>query len=324
MEHHQQLLETMLNRLYSGEATEQEKMIIRQWMLTLNMPDPSLQGEELNLAKLEMLHRILIAEEAPMPEIRTHVPVVRLLYRIAAAAVVFLVVFSWWWLQRRGSEAGKRLVYTTISATGRQIAHITLPDGSEVWLNTHSKLEYDEGQFNKKERHVRLTGEGYFEISRDSLRPFIVSSENIDTRVLGTGFNIETYPGESEIRVALVHGSVAVEDQQTHGRILLHPNEMLRYSKAEQKWGVAAFSATTIRNWINGYLSFDELPLADVLERVADKYRISIKYDQEQIKNKRVTGDFKSGQWQTVLDNILFIHRLHYHERNGIIYINQL
>lgn len=315
----------ILNRIFSGTASETEKDMIRQWMLSMDVSDPATASEEeLQTAKITMLARIMDASSTPAQPSRRNALLKVLTMWKAAAAVVLLAIASWFFINRGArNRQQKDPIYTAIAATERDAKHIKLPDGSEVWLNARSKLEYVQDLFNKENRCVRLTGEGYFEITKDDARPFIVASENIETRVLGTAFNIETYPGEAEIRVALVHGAVAVKDIHTNNYTLLHPNEMLRYSKGNKKWGVVPFSANMVRNWLNGHLIFEELPLLDVLDRFAYKYGITLQYDKELVKHKRVTGDFSPDKWQTVLDNILFIHKLTYTTKNGIVYINK-
>ncbi len=294
--------------------------MIRRWILFMDIADEHLSEETLQAEKMAMLSRIMESKPEAMapPHRRSVITIWR-----AAAAVVVITFASWFLLHRHQRQQARDPQYTTIAATDKNAKHIKLPDGSDVWLNARSRLEYIEDEFNKEKRCVRLTGEGYFEIAKDDARPFIVASENIETKVLGTAFNIETYPGEAEIRVALVHGAVAVKDTRTDNYTLLHPNEMLRYSRNNKKWGVVPFAAGMVRNWIDGHLIFEELPLADVLDRFAYKYGITLQYSKELVKNKRVTGDFQPGNWQTVLDNILFIHKLTYTTKNGIVYINK-
>lgn len=313
----------MLDRLFKGRASEHEKEMIRQWMMSMDISDAVLSAEQLHVAKQEMLFRIMETPQTIIQPRHVKTIVKALTIWRVAAVVIPLAFLSWFFAGRPGKSRQKELIYTTIAATEKNVKHIKLPDGSEVWLNARSKLEYVQDQFNKEKRNVRLTGEGYFEIAKDDARPFIVSSENIETRVLGTAFNMETYPGETEIRIALVSGSVGVKDIHTNNYTLLHPNEMLRYSRSSSSWGVVSFSSNMVRNWINGHLIFEELPLADVLDRFTYKYGVSIQVDRKLLQDKRVTGDLGPDKWETVLDNILFIHKLKYTTQNGIVYISK-
>ncbi|RFS19433.1 DUF4974 domain-containing protein [Chitinophaga silvatica] len=321
MEPNQHQLNLLLERIYSGTANEQEKEIIRNWIISMDIHDTSVTAETLQVAKLEMLDRILTTNTVvTTPTLRSNGFRKVLRTWKAAAAVLVLAIASWFLLNK--NKPSKDPVYTTIAATQRNIKHIELPDGSQVWLNAGSRLEYIQDQFNKDKRCVKLTGEGFFSITPDEARPFIVSSDHIETQVLGTTFNIETYPGETEIRIALVQGSVAVKDTHTNSYTVLHPNEMLRYSRVSGQTGVVGFS-NKVGDWVNGHMIFEELPLGDVLDRIAYRFGISIQYDKALVMNKRVTGNINPDKWQTVLDDILFIHKLRYTTQNGIVYISK-
>ncbi|NLR67679.1 hypothetical protein HGH92_25470 [Chitinophaga varians] len=318
MEPNKHIPEDMLHRLYQGAGSKQDKEMISRWMLSLDISDNSMSEETLQAAKAAMLDRILDKPQEQRKGIK------KMHLWKAAAAVVILVLTSWWALFNFNRHRQRAvMVYTTIAATNKDMKHIQLPDGSEVWLNARSRLEYVEDRFHKDARYVRLTGEGYFEIAKDEARPFIVTTDNIETRVLGTRFNIETYPGEAEIRIALVSGQVGVRDHNNNGYTLLKPNEMLRYSRSNKNWAVMPFSANRVHHWTNGHMIFEELPLADVLDRFAYRYGLTLQYDPALAAHKNVTGDFSPDKWQAILDNILFIHQLTYTAKNGVIYINK-
>ena len=96
-----------------------------------------------------------------------------------------------------------------------------LADGSKVYLNSESRLRFPT-RFEGKERRVYLEGEGYFEVARDSAKPFIVEAKEVDVRVLGTSFNVNTYVSERAIRTTLVSGKVRVGDRLTgKGEVIL-------------------------------------------------------------------------------------------------------
>ncbi|NIG55410.1 FecR family protein [Chitinophaga sp. Cy-1792] len=321
MEPNQHQLNILLDRIYNGTANEQEREIIRNWMVGMDISDTATSADLLQAAKQDMLQRILAEEPAVTPPTIRSNGFLKAMRTWKAAAAVFVLALASWFLFNKG-KSSKEPVYTTIAATQRNIKLIELPDGSQVWLNAGSRLEYIPDQFNKDKRCVKLTGEGFFSIAPDKERPFIVSSDHIETQVLGTAFNIETYPGETEIRIALVQGSVAVKDIHSNSYTVLHPNEMLRYVRASGQSGVVGFS-NKMGDWVHGHMIFEELPLADVLDRIAYRFGISIQYDRALVANKRVTGDISPDKWQTVLDDILFIHKLRYTTKNGIVYISK-
>jgi hypothetical protein len=105
---------------------------------------------------------------------------------------------------------------------------INLPDGSQVWLNAGSRLDYNNENFNRDSREVELTGEAFFDIAHNAAKPFIVRSGNMRIRVLGTSFNVKAYPGEDNMETSLIRGSVEITINDKPGNVfVLKPNEKL-------------------------------------------------------------------------------------------------
>lgn len=111
---------------------------------------------------------------------------------------------------------------------------VVLPDGSVVCLNSGSVLKYDPAFVRNKNREVYLVGEGYFEVHKNTEKPFIVHTEDLNIKVLGTVFNIRAYKEEPNIEVALVEGKVNVFSQsEEKGNIVLRPNQRAVYDKKQ-------------------------------------------------------------------------------------------
>lgn len=201
------------------------------------------------------------------------------------------------------------------------VQQITLPDGTLVWLNMHARLEFDARQYNLSNRYVKLSGEGFFEVTHNPAKPFVVETGNLQTRVLGTGFNIEAYPEESEIRVSLVHGKVALDDVGAAKSTELLPNQTLRYSRDTRTWQVMPIAVNAIEQWKTGHLVFNEIPLQDAVERMAARYELKLRYDPLLLRNKRITANFTTGAWQSVLQQILFVHGLEFKQVNNQVMI---
>ncbi|MBN2813342.1 MAG: FecR domain-containing protein [Bacteroidales bacterium] len=133
-------------------------------------------------------------------------------------------------------------------------AFAELPDGTRVWLNAESKLTYP-GTFSDDSRHVYLEGESYFEVAKDSKRPFIVHTSAVNIRAIGTAFNVKSYPSENIIQTTLVEGSVAIERQPARQEkeartkdlvVYLKPNEQATFYKETSVIDVA--SKTSVVN----------------------------------------------------------------------------
>jgi len=110
---------------------------------------------------------------------------------------------------------------------------IKLPDGTEVTLNHFSSLTYPE-KFKGEHREVNLKGEAYFEVTKNRKHSFIVQTESVNVEVLGTHFNVESYPDDPEVKTTLLEGSVAVSNKSNSVRIVLKPNESAIYNKEKK------------------------------------------------------------------------------------------
>lgn len=148
---------------------------------------------------------------------------------------------------------------------------VTLPDGTEVWLNAASSLRFPTG-FDRKERMVELSGEAYFEVAKDPSKPFIVKTENnMKVKVLGTHFNIMAYPGERSSNVTLLEGTVEVNER------LLKPGE-----QALQNGNGIQVSETDVEHavaWKNGYFSFSNADITTVMTTLERWYDIEVEYE---------------------------------------------
>src|SRR5579863_3620251 len=109
---------------------------------------------------------------------------------------------------------------------------LLLPDGTQVWLNSNSKLKYA-ADFNLHSREVDLEGEAYFDVARDMERPFIVHASAVDIRVLGTAFTIKSYPQDETVEATLLKGAIEISgrDNPNAPRVILKPDEKLVLNK---------------------------------------------------------------------------------------------
>lgn len=312
-------VEAFIQRFRNNECTPEELELLQQWVTQLNLADESTDlSEEQLVAVKERMYQQLV-NERPVA-VRRRLPY----RRFVAAASWLLVIVStavlYYYIRPASTQQHKRQPQLTVIENNQSgIRRITLPDGSQVCLNMNSRLEFDQEQFNQTERLLKLSGEGYFEVvpsikpGTDSTRiPFIVETGSLRTRVLGTAFNIEAYSHESEVRVSLVHGRIALDDTATDQTTELSPNHSLLYSKQSQSWEVLPVEAANVALWTKGYLVFNEVPLQEAIKRIGDRYHITIECDEALVRNKRITASFQHSTWPTVLTNILFVHDLKY------------
>jgi len=312
-------VEALIQRFRNNECTPEELELLQQWVTQLDLSGQSTDlSEEQLVAVKNRMYRHLVS--AGPPAIRRHLPYRRFLAAAGWLLIIVSTAVLYYYIKPVGAQRHKQQPQlTVIENLHPGIRRITLPDGSQVCLNMNSRLEFDQEQFNHTERLLKLSGEGYFEVvpsikpGTDSTRiPFIVETGSLRTRVLGTAFNIEAYDQESEVRVSLVHGKIALDDTATDRTTILSPNHSLRYSKQTQSWEVLPVEAANVALWTKGYLVFNEVPLKEALDRIKERYQITIDYNPAIVQHKRITASFHNSMWPAVLANILFVHDLQF------------
>lgn len=158
-----------------------------------------------------------------------------------------------------------------LSAPKGVALHVLLPDSTSVWLNSGSTITLY-ASFGKNDRRVELQGEGFFEVSHDQHKPFIVKAKNSVVQVLGTRFNLSAYQTDAEVKTTLVEGSVDIRSNQ--GRLRLSPGQQ---AVVNDQAGIVLnrnVNISEIVGWKEGYFRFNDKPISEILEELAKWYPI--------------------------------------------------
>lgn len=164
-------------------------------------------------------------------------------------------------------------LYNTITVPAAARFRVTLPDGTGVWLNAESTLRYPLN-FQDSARTVELAGEAYFEVTKEQARPFIVSTNETQVKVLGTRFNISAYPKESFLSTTLLSGLVELK----RGLITqpLQPGQQGTLAKKQNRFQIKEADTTAATAWMQGKLVFTNEPLSMVLGKISRRYNVII------------------------------------------------
>ena len=186
---------------------------------------------------------------------------------------------------------GVPIVYNTLVTPYGGQYQLTLQDGTNVWLNAGSSLRFP-ASFPRNERKVVLSGEAYFEVSKDAKRPFYVSINSgtdtaMDIRVLGTHFNIKAYPDEQQSVVTLLEGAVNVNYRKASA--LLTPGKEVVLNKTSGKMNISEVDTEGAVAWKNGYFLFDNEKIEDIMRQVSRWYDVEIRY-QGNLSGKAIAG----------------------------------
>lgn len=220
-------------------------------------------------------------------------------------------------ITEEGSEiknSGNKLEYTSKSAQTTETKYNTLKiprggeyflvlaDGTKVWLNSETTLRFPV-QFASDIRRVELTGEAYFEVSRNENVPFIVSSGNQQVKVLGTQFNISSYPDNQSILTTLVEGSVEVSQEGNPAeKTMLKPSEQSYLSTNESQILKRNVDVAQYVAWKDGRFVFQDQMLEDIMKTLSKWYDVQVVFSNEDAKKLRFTGNLER---YTDFNNIL-------------------
>jgi transmembrane sensor len=186
-----------------------------------------------------------------------------------------------------------------------QKSMLLLADGTKVWLNADSRLNYSKDFGVGSTREVYLEGEAFFEVARNPAKPFLVHTSAISIKVLGTAFNVKSYPIDKTIETTLVHGKVSINKKgrtdQEDRALILKPNQRAIYIKKSNTVNVEQVMAERATAWRHDKLIFDETPFADAIAQLERWYDVKIILDQQGELKCALTAEIENEKLEDVL-----------------------
>lgn len=192
------------------------------------------------------------------------------------------------------NRENKTVLYNTVTTPRGGEFQIVLPDGTKIWLNAATTLTYPTS-FSGKDRKVRLQGEAYFEVAKDTSKPFIVNVINREeVEVLGTHFNINSYPNEENIKTTLLEGKVkmsrANESKNNNYFQILAPGEQSVLSNSNEFALVKDVMVDDVIAWKNGMTSFKSAGLQAIMRQIERWYDIDVVFEGD-VSDRKFSGD---------------------------------
>jgi len=184
-----------------------------------------------------------------------------------------------------GETDGSKLagMYNTLKVPRLGEYQLVLSDGTKVWLNSESELRYPV-KFTGETREVELLGEAYFDVEKNPNKPFLVNTKNVNTRVLGTEFNVSAYPNE-EINITLVEGRVELNSKQISAKVQLIPGDNANLKIGGEKIHISQVDVRKYIAWRDGYFYFEKERLEDILTKLERWYDFKVFYQNQVVKD---------------------------------------
>ena len=206
--------------------------------------------------------------------------------RIAAAAVIAAVLLA--------GGLTTVLLSKRLAQPVTVVTQVVLPDGTKVWLNSSSSVEYV-APFFSRQRRVKMEGEAYFEVEHDRRAPFVVSTNGLDVEVLGTRFNIRNDDNEHRVTTVLLEGAVkAYASGREQASVRLHPAQQLVFDTRTHAMRLTDCpSAERSINWIDGRFCFEHDTFGEIVAELKRYYNVDIRFMDTRLRDMRFSGNFR-------------------------------
>jgi ferric-dicitrate binding protein FerR (iron transport regulator) len=285
-------------------------------MLHLHLPEHEL---EIEFNKFESF----LKENEVQPEHLLKTSPSKFSIKAVYVVLLLLVLVPTLFIGVKRFTKAKEIAQTYITKHNKfgQRSIIQLSDGTKITLNANSTIKYPK-TFGAI-RNVELEGEAYFEVMKNPKKPFIVHMGSFTTQVLGTSFNVNTSSEPGKIEVALVEGSVKVNDQLSGNHLTLKPNEKVVFDKLSKKLLKSDFDAELLTSWKDGILKFKNASFEEIAKALYATYGITI-INLSKHKNWKYTGEFKNTDYISIMKSICFSKNLVYKQFNDTLYINHI
>ena len=239
------------------------------------------------------------------------------IFKYAAMIIMFLGIgFATYQLIRRPKiveDLPIRMAMAETNAHPVSFTLINLPDGSTAKLNANTKIEYPE-RFASGVRKVRLSGEAFFEVTKDSTRPFRIETTNASVEVLGTSFNVSAYPNADRVEVNVETGKVKLIPNTVGGPYIkfavLPAGERGWLKVSSGEIGKAETLAPNYAAWLTKMISFQRTPLSEVFAVLENTYHVKFKLENSEIGKISYTANFGDMNLDYIVKVIAHTHHL--------------
>jgi ferric-dicitrate binding protein FerR (iron transport regulator) len=316
----------MIARYFAGTSTPEEKRAIIEWYnddpankkklnelkeiwtITGTVPkdiNPDIQAAWQNVsAKIDDYEKIMSKRGKKFSFY---------LSRVAAVFVLGVVLYLIFYL-----SGGSQLSFEKIASAGTR-EEVILSDGSRVWLNTYTTLEYVK-DFEGDARLVKLNGEAFFDVTKNKEKPFVVETNISRVKVLGTSFNYKAYSSKDENILTVNSGRVEFSSIDNNRSVILVENEKAELSSKTKSIAKTLNTDKNYSAWKTGKLIFENETLAKIINDISEHYSRSFEFGNEKIKSARLTVTFHNKQLEDVLKILSITLNVSFRE-NGDKYI---
>jgi ferric-dicitrate binding protein FerR (iron transport regulator) len=339
-----QLKQSLLAKYLSGECTDQEREVVEKWLKAdknntnlLNLFNSIWAVKEQNLETsdtkviwsnvAERISKVNTSENLEFEGFfksnvkKTSFPLIFKLIqspalRYAAVILIIILIPVLYYLNMQQNNINNIVTWKTIAVENGGQSTVTLSDGSIMILDAGSRLYYLE-KFGNESREIKLEGEAYLEVEHDPQKPFRVHTANALIEVLGTRFNVRSWKESKKVEVAVVDGKVALEiSDNPEKQIILKKGFAGSLSANGELTNPKRVDIDSYLSWMNGKISFDDVPFSEILSQVERWYNIQFSLRDSTFISDRLTVTINKNSLHNVLDVLTTLTNTRY-EKDG-------
>jgi ferric-dicitrate binding protein FerR (iron transport regulator) len=290
-----------------------EDLVNQKMLESWNCLDTS--DDSISLSKYDLFQRINEGKSAHLKVSKTTKTNTKW-YWAAASFIFFASLTIALFLSRETVQINQE-DWTSFSAGIGERKYMILPDSSEIWLNSGSTIRFPVDFLT---RSVTLTGEAFFEVKRDTLRPFRIHTGEIVTQVLGTSFNIRSFEEDPEVKVTVSTGKVGVGKENLPFASLL-PNQQISYQKNSGDFSFNEIDAASLSSWREGNLVFENITFGEAAITLQKHFGIEFLFDNESLSKCKFSAKFDlSEDLDHVLEVLTKLNGISSREENTKVY----
>lgn len=323
--------DTIIIKFLNGECNTAELRAVQEWLdadathadalfrlesVHRCVGASAITGREVSQHLREVHRRIDAADRVVRRRIGLHI----VLRRAAViVGIILLGALAYWLADTDGPLRGPKMMLA--KATGNHPRLVRLADGSSVWLKAGSQLRYPVS-FQRNERRVELKGEGYFEVTKNRHRPFVVAGGPVDVKVLGTKFDFTTDHGKQMASVSLIEGSVEVRDVKRDAMLLLKPNQRVTVNTRTGYQKVENMDTRIVAAWHDHLIPFTNANISEIARTVEQLYGVQVHVSTDVDNTQTYSGAvYLANNIDSVLSLIRSTVPISYHRKGNTVWI---
>lgn len=224
------------------------------------------------------------------------------------------------------TEKIEKLIYNHLWVPYGKTFQLRLSDGTKVRLNAGTSISYPEKFLQEGERKVFIKGEAFFEVAKDSLHPFIVDTDKMAVKVLGTTFNVSSYPDDTNVTAVLVEGAVHVYDEEagssSQNSKFLQPGQKAEWNENSENISIEEVDPSIYTAWTTGKIVFRNTPFKDIRKILERHYNVKIHNNDTVLDKKTYNATFDVESINQVLATFNESYPINYTIKNDEVIIN--